>query len=254
MWNFSFLTWLLNEGDKLLKTKNIENEIAGALNKELVRGRPYRQSLTVSRQNLIAVCLMVFSAALGLFVYLKVASRQNALIAVSQIPAGTVLTADQIKVVQIAPGQGEEFIPASAASSYIGRSVSTTIFSGEIIIPADFKQAASIAPGYVYAGLGLKVGQLPASGLNVGDKVMVIYSPQSNAVSGTGAFGTLNPGEVLVQNATVVEIAPSNQTSSAGNYEEIVSVEIPQYIAGEVVFEASQQNVSLALSSTGATS
>jgi hypothetical protein len=159
-------------------------------------------------------------------------------------------------------------IPVAEAPTLAGERAAVTIPGGSLLVRSDLTGAPAVTPGDAVVGLALKAGELPASGVEPGDQVMVVQTAQSGApIASTGVAdgssgdsasttdGTGSTG-VLVPQASVFDVQLPPADAASGTMQ-LVSVEVASTVAAAVTTAANAGQVSLVLlpaSSSGADS
>jgi SAF domain len=186
------------------------------------------------------------------------ANRQSpALIVTTTIEQGQPIVGSDLGQASVAISGGVTPIPVSDASELSGKRAAVTIPAGSLLTTSDVTGAQSIGPGDAVVGLALKAGQLPSSGLQAGDQVMIVQTAVPGSAltvqpttGGSSDISTASAG-VLVPQASVfdVEIPP---VSSSSGVVESVSVEVSATFAAGVSTAAAAAEVSLVLLPNGA--
>jgi hypothetical protein len=159
-------------------------------------------------------------------------ARTPAVLAAKEdLPAGTVLTADDLQEVYEAQ-PGAEAAPASSESSFLGKTLHVELPAGMLLGPGDI----GVYPpsGFAQVSLALKPGQYPANLVN-GQRVGILplaadgsgpYSPGAAAGSAAGGAGP------QVVDGQLVSMAADG---SSGQSTEIANVLVPVAQAATVM-------------------
>ncbi len=230
----------------------------------LPQRRRNRRTLLASAS--AAVVLVSVAAFVSLY---STATRQSQVIVATQrIEKGAVFTAASLGEASVAVSGAAETIPVALSSTLAGKRAAVTIPAGSLLVPADVSGAPQVASGDAVAGIALKDGQYPSTGLRPGDQVMIVQTaspgsplpsvsgggsgtgtaPAGTAAggpSGTNAEGSGTTG-VLVPQAQVFDVT-SPSTNSGGTLALLVSVEVPITLAADVSTAAVAGQVSLVL-------
>lgn len=153
---------------------------------------------------MIALCLLLMVGC-GLGAASLVLSSDGSVTVVAaarDIPAGTVLTAGDLKAAELA-GSGLAAIPGDRAGSLIGKTVLGPVPKGTLLNAGLVAKQPSLTAGSVAVGLALKPGQLPAEELGAG-RVVQIYRLAKEASAGGDATG----GTLLVDRSPVLSVTP----------------------------------------------
>ena len=136
--------------------------------------------------------VLVAACALGFLVTSVSLGARSAVLAVAgTVKAGQVITAGDLRSVQVAAGPGVAVIPVSEQSSVIGRTAAVTLTAGSLLTRSEL--GASTVPGANGAVVSVlvKFGAYPAD-LSAGARVAVATGSAgsgaaSNATAGAGA-------------------------------------------------------------------
>jgi SAF domain len=216
--------------------------------------------------------LLVFaSIAAFVSVYARGNHRQSVLIVTQTIEQGRPITGADLGSASLSVSGAVHPILVSDAQLLSGRRAAVTIPTGSLLTMADTTAAQPVSPGDAVVGMALKGGQLPASGVEPGDQVMIIQtgapgtplvsSAQSSQSPADGIATPSSPGAgVLVSRATVFDIQPppggsggsGGSSSSLGppspsTDSQLVSVEVAVSDAAVVSAAAAVGQVSLVL-------
>jgi hypothetical protein len=102
--------------------------------------------------------------------------RQSVLVVRRPVPAGAVLSADDLAAVKMAPAKGVAFIAATDQSKVVGRPAAVPLVPGSLLVGAELGSPAGLGDGQAAVGLLLDPGRFPP-GLRAGDHVAVVSAP-----------------------------------------------------------------------------
>ncbi|MHB1516911.1 MAG: hypothetical protein ACYCVN_01045 [Acidimicrobiales bacterium] len=211
-----------------------------------------RPLLAVGSVLLVFTSIAVFAAAYSS------AGRQTAvLIVTSTVQRGAPFTAGMLGEASAAVSGGAEPIPATEASMLSGKRAAVTLPAGSLLTSEDVSSSPAIPTGDAVVGLALKAGQLPASGVEAGDAVMIVETGAPGAptaappvaVSGAGATaggGVPFTTGTLVPRAFIFDVAAPSPADSS-SISQLVSVEVPATEAAAVSAVAAADEVALVL-------
>jgi len=214
-----------------------------------------------------SVAVIVASVAAFVAIYSGASHQVPVLVVVRPVAPGQQITAADLGQDGISSSGSLAAVPVSQASAVVGQLAQIPLVPGSLLLLADVTGGQPIKPGDAVVGIALKDGQLPASGLQPGDRVMVIQteapgspvsspSSPSTGLTGSGASpdtvaappsaGTGSPTGVLVPDAVVSGVAqPAAGSSSSAT--QLVSVEVSQTEAAQVSVAAAADQISLVL-------
>jgi hypothetical protein len=198
--------------------------------------------------------IVMVSASIAIFAETYAsANRETAAIVVTEpIQQGQVIRGSDLGQASVAVTGGVAPIPVSDASELSGKRAAVTIPAGSLLVTGDVTATRSIAAGDAVVGMALKAGQMPASGVQPGDQVMIVETATSGSPLDSSASGEASSGDsgsstgVLDPEATVYDV-DSPPTDSSSGASELVSVEVSGTLAAAVTTAAATGQVSLAL-------
>ena len=157
--------------------------------------------------------LLVGGAMIGFGLWsTSLGHRREVLVAARELPAGHVVTDRDLRTVRIGTSDSVSIVPAGARSQVLGKTTRVTVPSGAFLSLDEVTSGSAVADGKAVVGAILAPGAVPAGGVRVGDRVVVISAP-----TGSSAIGETDPA-TAVATAEVfgVEPAPVSSTSAGG--------------------------------------
>lgn len=222
-----------------------------------VATRARRPVMTVASALLVLVSIAVFAT-----IYSSADHRVPVLTVTSTIQQGQRITAADLGTADVASSGGLAPIPLAQAGELAGRWAAVTIPAGSLLTLGDVSSSRPLAAGSAVVGLALKDGQLPSTGVEPGDQVMLVQTLGVGSVlpvAESGAAGTqsqsgtaVGPAStgVLVAQASVFETTTPAASSASGTTE-LVSVVVPATLAAAVSTAAAASQVSVVLLPAG---
>src|SRR5262249_32225137 len=106
-----------------------------------------------------------------LVVSLNSGNREPVLALAQSVSVGQVLTAQDLKQVNVAVDPGVSVVDASQAASVVGKTMSTSLSAGALLTPDAVGTSGFPTAGQALAALSLKSGQFPpeVAGMGVPD-------------------------------------------------------------------------------------
>lgn len=202
---------------------------AGRLRNLPRRRRPAMMALAVA----MAGTGVVVSAAL----YQRADHQVPVVIVTHSVPAGAVISASDLGSASISPGSGIAVIPLSQLRQAVGLVAAVTLQPATLLSPSDLTSSRPPAPGTELVPAPVRPDDLPATGLAVGDHVLVVPTPgvqgQPGASGGTQPLTGPVPAtieavasipdaegfdvvDLLVSNADAVAVASQVSTGQFG--------------------------------------
>lgn len=202
-------------------------------------GTPSQPVLTSRRPRgrLAAAGLLMVLFALGnVVLYSRVAARPEVLATARDVRYGQILTADDVKVVQLR-GEGVATIPASRMSQVVGQTARATVGRGTLLSPSLIISGPAVGANEAVASAALRSGLYPA-GLRPGDRVRVVR----RGASGAGLGGNTTTAEPIGSGTVLsVQATPDVVGVTA------ISLIVPSNLADDVSAAAAEGRISLVL-------
>ncbi len=196
---------------------------------------------------IVAVLCIAGGALAGVIAFKAGSARQSVLAATQNLGAGHILTAGDLRVVDVSTDGGLNLVLASAEASILGHPLAVPIASGAPVVNSEVGSPAATGPGQAVVGVLCKAGQFPPS-LAPGDTVEIIDTgvggsagaANSGSTSGSGTGGT----PVGLLTATVLGVDTPTDTATVGT---IVSLRVSTGDAPSVARAAAAGRISLIL-------
>ena len=174
---------------------------------------------------LLGALLVLACAAAFLVVSLSSGSKQSVLALAQPVSVGQVLTAQDLKQVNVAVDPGVSVVDANQAASVVGKTLSENLPAGALLTLDAVSGSGVPANGQALAALSLKAGQFPPE-VSPGAHVSVVFVPGQ---AGTGLTSPPTPDSTTVWPAVVTSVTtPPNQQVT------VVSVQVTQAAARQI--------------------
>lgn len=129
----------------------------------------------------LALVLMIVGALGGVMALERTDDRQGVLVADTDLPAGHVVTADDLKVARISVAQGVSFVGAERLEEAVGQTLTVPVTEGGVLAESALgTEAAFPEQDRAVLGLALPPGRFPAS-IGAGTAVSVVVHPAEGA-------------------------------------------------------------------------
>jgi hypothetical protein len=192
----------------------------------------------------LAVLLIVGGALISAYLVMA-SSRRVPVIGVAQpVAAGQQIPASALREMQVSSTGGLDYIPWADRGKVAQTYATVTLVKGSLLTNGMISTDTSVAKGTVVVGLALKPGQLPAGGLQAGDRV-ALY-----AVASQGGQSGAQSGSVLAPAATVYDVVQPGANDVQSD-QITVSVTVPVGQAPAVTQASSAGAVAVALLPAG---
>ncbi|MFF3249122.1 SAF domain-containing protein [Streptomyces sp. NPDC002870] len=195
------------------------------------RGGPSLQSVAAPRMvrqrrrrpGLIAlsVALIAGGGLSGAVLYATSGQRTAVVIVARDVPVGSQITKEDLGEASIALDPAVKSVKASKADDLVGQRAAVDLQAGSLLAPTQVTKKSLIGAGEQLVGVSLKPSQLPATPLAPGQRVLIVSTPDPDAVSGGGK--ATNEVAPKTLRATVVEVG--NPATGAGTV--VVDVAVP---------------------------
>ncbi len=117
----------------------------------------------------------------------SLSNRTAVAVAGREIRAGSLIQIDDLRAVEVASGQGADFIPMADLETVVGRTARAIIPEGAVLHPDLLTASSPIDQGMAVVGTVLHPGEYPIAGLSPGQEVGVVITG--------GGFGNDGPNE-----------------------------------------------------------
>ncbi|MCA0328477.1 MAG: SAF domain-containing protein [Actinobacteria bacterium] len=133
------------------------------------------------------------------------------LVLARDVPYGSVITDSDLTTAEVSVDPSVATIPAGDRESVVGSVAATTLTSGALLARNQLTVAAPPADGQVLVGLALAATRMPAGGLEPGDRILVVDTPNPDAdpsaiPPSTIAATVVRLGSMDVNGVTVVDV------------------------------------------------
>ena len=174
---------------------------------------------------LLGALLVVVCAGVFLLVSLNSDQRQPVLALAQSVSVGQVLTAQDLKQVNIDVDPGVSIVDASQAATVVGKTMSTSLSAGTLLTPDAVGGSGIPAAGQALAALSLKSGQFPPE-VAPGSHVSVVFVPGQD---GAAVASPPSPDQSTIWPAVVTSV-----TSPPDQQVTVVSVQLSESAAQQV--------------------
>ena len=192
----------------------------------------------------LAVLLIVGGALVSAYLVLASSRRVPVIRVAAPVAAGQQIPPSALEEVQVSATGDLDYIPWRDRAKVTSTYAAVTLVKGALLTNGMISTAASAAKGTVVVGLALKPGQVPAGGLQPGDRV-ALY-----AVAAQGGQSSVQAGSVLAPVATVYDVVQAGQNNVQSDQMQ-VSVTVPADQAPLVTQAASANAVAVAVLPAG---
>ena len=184
---------------------------------------------------LAAVCALVVAAA-----RVQAGSREPVLALARPVAAGQVITASDLRVVQVSAAGPVSLVPAWRQAQVAGRTAAVTLPAGSLLAAGDIG-APPPGCGQARLGVALQPGRYPPD-LSPGQHVAVLATP---------ARGSAGPVRALLAGQGVVlSVSPAPAPGTAGD-KVVAELQVPQDTLGQAAAANAAGRITLAVIPAG---
>lgn len=176
----------------------------------------------------VVLFVLVVMLAGGLL-YVHKGHQTEVLEVTTNVPAGAVLTRDDVASVSVSGVPGA--IPVSQLSIAVGKTLVVGLTSGQIVTQGVLTSSPVPTSGERVVSALVAAGRVP-SGVGAGDVVDVLAAPPSS--SSTGSTVQLNDPTVLASGVRVLSVGASNAATSNGSGGVELSLLVPVASANQL--------------------
>jgi hypothetical protein len=192
----------------------------------------------------LAVLLILGGALTSAYLVMASGKRVSAVRVAQPVAAGQQIPGSALEEVQIG-NTGIDFIRWTEHTRVAGARAAVPLVKGALLTNGMVARSDAATDGRVIVGLALKPGQLPADGLQPGDRVSLYGVGGQNT-------GAVRPGTTLSEDAIVYGVAKAGDQTLQSD-QTMISVAVPPAQAPQVAQAASAGAVAVALVPAGTT-
>ncbi|MFE7595337.1 SAF domain-containing protein, partial [Kitasatospora sp. NPDC057512] len=154
----------------------------------------------------MAVALIAAGGLGGAVLYNSTGQRVAVLALARDVPWGQVITEDDLVVARIAGDPALHPLAAQDRTKAVGMRAATDLKRGAMLTGADLAQGLSVQPGQIVVGVSAKRSQLPASRLQPGVQLVVVFTPDNGRADSLPAT-VITVGRVDTDGSQVIDVA-----------------------------------------------
>ncbi|MFJ2775754.1 MULTISPECIES: SAF domain-containing protein [unclassified Kitasatospora] len=154
----------------------------------------------------MAVALIAAGGLGGAVLYNSTGQRVAVLALARDVPYGQVVTDADLVVARIASDPALKPLGAVDRKDAVGMRAATDLRRGALLLKADLAQALTVQPGQLVVGVSAKRTQLPATRLQPGAQIVVVFTPDTGRPDSLAAVVT-TIGRVDTDGSQVVDVA-----------------------------------------------
>lgn len=145
------------------------------------------------RPGMIALAMALIGAGIvaSTAVFSATNHREPVLVVEADVPAGAIIGAADLGTAGLSADPGVQFIPAAQLRRVVGHVAGTALHPGMLLTPAELAITRPPRYGQVLVPLQVRPSALPASGLEPGDRVLIVATPGDQGQPGSGNSAVL---------------------------------------------------------------
>ncbi|MEU4266098.1 SAF domain-containing protein [Streptomyces argenteolus] len=169
----------------------------------------------------LSVALIAVGGLSGAVLYSASGQRTPVLVVTRDVPVGTKLTKADLAEASVALDPAVKSVKASKAAGLVGQRAAVDLRAGSLLTPAQVTDKSLVGPGQQLVGVSLKPSQIPATRLSPGQKVLVVSTPDADAMETAKESGL----EAKPQTVAASVVAVGSPAVGTGNV--VVDVAVP---------------------------
>jgi len=159
----------------------------------------------------LGIALVAVGALAAVWLVNSASQRLPVIAVVRDVPYGSVLTDADLGTANVSVDSTVQTIPASESSSIVGSVAATDLTAGSLLTPGQVTTVAPPGPGQVLVAVAVPANRMPAGGLQAGDHLLVVDTPNSDAEPSGVPPATISAtvvrlGATDVNGVTVVDV------------------------------------------------
>ncbi|MCZ7458221.1 SAF domain-containing protein [Streptomyces sp. WMMC940] len=160
----------------------------------------------------LSIALIAAGGLAGAFTVLTSGEKTQLLAVARDVPYGRTVTANDLVVVSVGLDPALKPVKAAEKNSIIGQRAATELKAGALLAEGSVTDEPLVGDNEQLVGLRLKPGQLPASKLSPGTKVLVVSTPAKDTTAETSKQQDSKLPQTLP--ATVIEVGTADSSGS----------------------------------------
>ncbi|MFF9690469.1 SAF domain-containing protein [Streptomyces sp. NPDC014623] len=193
----------------------------------------------------LSVALIAVGGLSGAVLYSASGQRTPVLVVARDVSVGTKLTKADLAEASVALDPAVKSVKASRAAGLVGQRAAVDLRAGSLLTPSQVTDKSLIGPGQQLVGVSLKPSQLPATRLSPGQKVLVVSTPNADAVA-TAEENGLDAKPKTVAASVVAVGAPATGTGNV-----VVDVAVPVKDGAALAARVATGNVAVIVDARG---
>lgn len=174
---------------------------------------------------LLGVLLVLTCGAASLVVSIDSGNRESVLALAQPVSAGQVLSARDLKQVNVAVDPGVSVVASNRSASVVGKTMSENLPVGTLLPLGAVSGTGAPVAGQALVALSLKAGQFPPE-MSPGAHVSVVFAPGQ---AGAGLTSPPTPDSTTVWSAVIISLTtPPNEQIT------VVSVQVTPAAARQI--------------------
>lgn len=186
------------------------------------------------------VLVALIGALIGAVTITQAGKRVSVLAVARDVPAGHLLSDQDLTVASFAEDPGLSPVPASDRSQVVGRRATVDLRRGGLLTLSQLVAGKSLGDDKQLVGVEVKRSQAPRDALVAGDQVLAVILPADGAAQNTGPSKNAGTAPDAGISAAVVSVGPAD---ASGAYTVNLAVDPAQ--GAELAIKAAAKQVAL---------
>lgn len=192
----------------------------------------------------LSVALIAVGGLSGAVLYTSSGQRTSVVVVARDVPIGAQITKADLTEASLALDPAVKSIKASAEKNLVGQRAAVDLKAGSLLAPSQVTRKTLVGPDEQLVGVSLKPSQLPATELVPGQKVLIVSTPDPNAVT---TPGKANPADAPPQTLAATVVTVGNPATGTGIV--VVDVAVPSGDGPALASRVATGNVALIVAS-----
>lgn len=182
-----------------------------------------------SRTRIAAGILISLAAIAAILLIFATLDKRVAVLQITRdVPAGTQLSAADLRTIEVSADSSLEVVPAADLDAIVGRYAKVRMVAGTLLAAPSLQAGPLVSPGSSVVAITVAAGELPV-GLRERSQLQLVFPLADGAATGSV------PGEPILGRAVGLPTAPDSVTGSLSLSVEVAAADGPRLAAAKQV-------------------
>ena len=195
----------------------------------------------------LAAAVIAAGGLVGFLAYTQTSERAAVLAVSHAVPAGDVISEEDLTEVSVALDPALRPYPAAERSDVVGKRAAVSLQAGALLSHGQVTGRSLVGVHEQLVGIGLKSNRLPATRLSGGDRVQLVSTPADGVAEQQGGKGDQESPPQTIE-ARVVRMGPKEKATG----EVVVDVAVQAVDGPALAARAAGGNIALVLAPSDA--